>query len=288
MSSAIDLSALKGKSVLVTGGASGIGLAAVHAFAAADAYVTIADMKPAKDEGEKLAQELINKSYNVTYVHCDVTSWESQVQAFKTALMFAPNNTLDVVLMSAGVITAAGNLVDHVMATEPTLDEDPKLPVTAAIDVNLMGVYYSAFLALNYFRLKPRNQKQGAATDHSAEELPTKSLIFISSMAGYIDYPGHSTYNAGKFGVRGIFRSVRSNASKLRVRTNLIAPWYIDTPMTTDIKKLLAEMGLQEGKGFSFASIDKVTEAIGRCAVDEKVDGRPSHIPTSAFRACRD
>jgi len=83
MSPLVDLSALKGKSVLITGGASGLGLATAHEFAAAGAYVTIADIQPV-EAGEKIVRQLTNQSYKVTYAYCDVTNWESQVKAFKT------------------------------------------------------------------------------------------------------------------------------------------------------------------------------------------------------------
>jgi 5'-hydroxyaverantin dehydrogenase len=52
-----------------------------------------------------------------------------------------------------------GNVVDHVQAQEVSLDKDPVPPSIKSLDVNLTGVYYSTYLSLNYFRLKPRNQE---------------------------------------------------------------------------------------------------------------------------------
>jgi 5'-hydroxyaverantin dehydrogenase len=273
MSASVNLSALKSKSVLITGGASGLGLATARSFAAAGAYVTIADIHPAKEVGEKIVQELTNQSYHVTYAHCDVTSWESQIKAFKAAIMFAPDNSLDVVAMFAGIGSEGGNVVDHVQAHEASLDIDPAQPSIRPLDINLTGVYYSTYLALNYFRLKSRNQDQAAHTNGASDSLPSKSLIFVSSLAGYIDYPGHSLYNAGKFGVRGLFRSVRSKTKEMGVRCNLLAPWYIKTPMTADISKSLEASGITDGKGVTYGRIEDVVEAAGKCAVDESLDG---------------
>jgi 5'-hydroxyaverantin dehydrogenase len=270
MSSSVDLSALKGKSALITGGASGLGLATTQSFAAAGAYVTIADVQ---EVGMKIAQELTNQGYHVTYTHCDVTSWESQIKAFKTAIMFAPENTLDVVAMFAGTAEDRGNVVDHVQTQEVSLDKDPTRPSIKPLDTNLTGVYYSTYLALNYFRLKPKSQDQVSQTNDVSKSLPSKSLIFVSSLAGYIDYPGHSLYNAGKFGVRGLFRSVRSRAKEMGVRCNLLAPWYIKTPMTAPISEALKARGIKDGKGVTFVPIEDVVEAAGRCAVDQNVDG---------------
>lgn len=273
MSSSVDLSALKGKSVLVTGGAGGLGLATVRSFAAAGAYVTIADIQPAKEVGEKIAQELTDQGHRVTYTYCDVTSWESQVKAFKAAIVFAPNKVLDVVAMFAGIGTDAGNVVDHVQAHEASLEEDPAQPSIRPIDINLTGVYYSTYLALHYFRLKPQNQGQTAHPSNNLESLQTKSLIVVSSLAGYIDYPGHTLYNAGKFGVRGMFRSMRSKTEEMGVRCNLLAPWYIKSPMTADIIKYLEANGMKDGQGVTFARIEDVVEITMRCAVEESIDG---------------
>jgi 5'-hydroxyaverantin dehydrogenase len=270
MSPSIDLSALKGRSVLITGGASGLGLATTKSFAAAGAYVTIADIQPAEEVGGKIAQELTNQGHHVTYTYCDVTSWESQIKAFKAAIVFAPDHTLDVVAMFAGTACDPGNVVDHVQAQEASLEKDPAQPSIKSLDINLTGIYYSTYLALNYFRLKPRNQPQ---TNGDSESLPSKSLIFVSSMAGYIDYPGHSLYNAGKFGVRSLFRSIRSKAKETGVRCNLLAPWYIKTPMTARLSEALQAQGIKDGSGVTFGRIEDVVEAAGRCAADESVDG---------------
>lgn len=272
MSSLVDLSSLKGKSVLITGGASGLGLATAREFAAAGAYVTIADIQPV-EAGEGIVQELTNQNYQVTYAYCDVTNWESQIKAFKTGIMFAPQRTLDVVAMFAGIGNEAGNVVEHVQANEASLEQDPAQPSIRPLDINLTGVYFSTYLALNYFRLKPQSQEQAPHTNVDSGGLQTKSLIFVSSLAGYIDYPGHSLYNAGKFGVRGLFRSIRSKTKEMGVRSNLLAPWYIKTPMTADLRKYLQSQGIEEGKGITFGRIEDVVEIAGRCAVDESLDG---------------
>ena len=274
MGSSLDLSALKGKSILVTGGASGLGLAAARSFAAAGAYVTIADIQSASDVGDKIAQELTDQGHHVTYTYCDVTDWASQIAAFKAAITFAPHRTLDVVALFAGIGTDAGNLVDFVQAHEASLEDDPAKPSVRNVEINLTGVYYSTYLALNYFRLKPQTQEQAAhANGGASASSPTKSLIFVSSLAGYIDYPGHSLYNAAKFGVRGLFRGVRSRTKEMGVRCNLLAPWYIKTPMTAPMVAQLEAQGMKDGQGVSFGRIEDVVEAAMRGAVDESVDG---------------
>ena len=173
----IDYSLLKDKSIIVTGGASGLGEAITTKFASHGAYVTIADMNPKM--GEALAKSLTSKGQHVSYVESNTTDWDSSVNAFKHAINFSPSKNLDVAALFAGTDGEAKGLIDIVDALgPPSLDGDgpgPRPPLKA-VDVNLYGVYNSAYLALYYFRLP------------SPSKSP-KSLIFVSSMMGYIDLP---------------------------------------------------------------------------------------------------
>lgn len=74
-----DSSSIRGKSILITGGSTGIGLGIVEALAAAGAYVTMADIQ--EDVASKVEQDLVGKGYKVRFVKTDVTSWSSQVAA---------------------------------------------------------------------------------------------------------------------------------------------------------------------------------------------------------------
>jgi 5'-hydroxyaverantin dehydrogenase len=125
------------------------------------------------------------------------------------------------------------------------------------IDINLKAEYTSAYLALYYFRIPPTSGHKSL-----------KSLIFISSLAGYTDLPWASGYNAAKMGVRGIWKSLRSGIGALGIRSNLIAPWFVHTPMTDPI------IGLLKGSGMVFATVDGVVEAVVRCAVDETIQSK--------------
>ena len=260
----VDLSSLKGKSILITGGASGLGLATTRAFAAAGAYITIADIQSAEDVGQKLIEEFNSEGHHVTFAQCDTTDFASQVSAFKHAVEFAPTKTLDIVALFAGITAEHGSIMDHLVNVTPSLDNDPPPPQIRSINTNLIGVYYSAYLALNYFRLPSTSP----LPDNDAPS--TKSLLFINSLAGYIDFPHHTTYNVSKFGVRGLFRSIRSEAKKAGARCNLIAPWLVKTPMTD----ALAHKFPQSGKGISWAKTEDVVECVSRTTVDENVDGK--------------
>ena len=282
-----DLGLLKGKSALVTGGASGIGLATVRAWAAAGVHVTIADIQSI-EAGQKLAEELSSSTGgHVNYAWCDVTDWDSQIAAFKSAVIFSPSQTLDIVATFAGTAFAPYNEVDHVLAAgEPSLEVNPKRPDIRNIEINLTGVYYSSWLALYYFRLKPQSKTTTGedadvapngttnGTDATVtSEAPTKSLILVASIGAYMDSPKASTYPASKFGVRGLFRSTRARTLDIGVRCNLLAPWFIDTPLVAPVKNALASRGIDMGKVLSFASIESCVEAASYCAAHPKLHG---------------
>lgn len=173
----IDWDVLKDRSVLITGGASGLGEATTRKFVEHGAYVTIADVQD--EPGKKLSEELGDRT---TFVHCNTTDWESSAAAFKHAANFAPSKTIDIVIPYAGVDGERRGLVDLVLdQPAPSLDNDPtpSRPAHRAIDVNLIGEYISTYLALHYFRLPPANGQQSFK----------KSLILISSMTAYMDLP---------------------------------------------------------------------------------------------------
>jgi 5'-hydroxyaverantin dehydrogenase len=178
---------------------------------------------------------------------------------------------VDIVVASAGL--GGGPFITS--ASAPSVDEDPPVPSTAAIDVNLTGVFYTASLALYYFRVPPKTSSTNGPTtngSHADGEKADKSLVFISSLAGYIDLPWASAYNAAKFGVRGLWRSLRGGVSGLspqhNIRVNLIAPWFVKTPMTSAIASKIDELG------YEWATVEGVVDGVVRCAADAGIKGR--------------
>ena len=169
---------IKGRTALVTGGASGLGEAYVRALVKAGAHVVIAD----RDEqaGYKLQNEL---SDSTTFVRCDVLSWNEQLAAFKKAI--GVTGSIDIVMANAGIATNDQVFHNDISKDEP---EEPDLPV---LKVNIIGVVLTAKLAMWYF------EKQNAG-----ENKRDRCLILKSSMAGYLDLHGAPQYSCSKFAVR--------------------------------------------------------------------------------------
>ncbi|KAE8315253.1 hypothetical protein BDV41DRAFT_531498 [Aspergillus transmontanensis] len=259
-----DLSKLEGLSILITGGASGLGRSSAALFAKSGAFVTIADVQ----DGSEIVAELSGQGCKVQFVHCDVTDWDSQVRAFQAALKFSPTRALDMVAAFAG-IDITGHLVDHVLAAEVSIDgPPPPIPNLVSIDVNLKGGFYTATLALHYLRLGSR----GSAGDTAKA---SKSLAIVSSLAGYIDDTHSSAYTASKFGSRGLFRAIRAQAhQQLNIRVNAICPWAMKTPMIEGALQRMADFGILPDKGITLVPHDVLTQALARITVDESISGR--------------
>ncbi|XPS80235.1 5'-hydroxyaverantin dehydrogenase [Ascochyta lentis] len=257
-----DLSNLKGRSVLITGAARGIGLACATQLAEAGAIVTISDIR--SGAGEAAARELTSKHLRVQFVQSDVTSYPSQAELFRRAIAFGEGK-IDVVVPNAG-ICAEQNLLDMMPTDAPDLNVAPPEPGYSTMDVNLRGVYYSCYLALHYFRL-PRD----------ASFAP--SIILIASLAGYVGFPSSATYSMSKFGVRGLFYGTRDRAAAANppVRMNLVAPWFVPTAMTAQEDFLASEAGAMM-KTMGPAQLAGVVQAVTHFSADENAHGRAAGI----------
>jgi len=159
---------------------------------------------------------------------------------------------VDVAISNAGV-QELGNWFD------PGLDMESvaEAPSTRVTDVNLMGAMYFARVAAVYL-------KQGA--DPSQD----KSLILVSSTAGFKETPGIFTYTASKHGVLGLLRSLRPYLIKTHnIRVNAICPWMTDTVMVTGIRDAWVKEGLPMNKPEDVARV-MLEVAVGRVPAGEK------------------
>jgi 5'-hydroxyaverantin dehydrogenase len=153
------------------------------------------------------------------------------------------------------------------IATTDT-DANPSPPGLTELDVNLKGALYTITLALHYFCLPSKGGK-------GFPQGEDKSLIFVSSLAGYIDDTHNSVYTASKLGMRGLWRSIRTHAAaKMGVRCNLIASWAVKTPMAAPILEAMDQIRIKEGAGTTFTTEETVVQAVVRCIGDGSVSGK--------------
>jgi len=185
---------LTGIRVLITGGASGIGLAAVRRFLAEGAQVVILDRDSVSID--KVHSSLENLTGTIV---ADVSDCRAVVEAFND--LDALCGGLDVLINNAGIS------IRHKFL-EITAEEWQDV-----MNVNLNGAFYVA----QQSALRMKEQKSGV-------------ILNIVSTNGLIGYPFYADYNASK---AGIIELTRSMALELApdVRVNAICPGYILTPL---------------------------------------------------------
>lgn len=253
---------VKDKTILITGGASGFGAGFFRRWAAAGATVIIGDINVAK--GEQLAQEVRKETdnSNLHFIECNVADWKSQVNFFKVAKKLSPHGGIDTVVANAGIAD-----LDPIFENPQDLDaDDPPPPNPRILDVNLTGVVYTTHLALFYL---PKNPGSNLANPrcNPADTHRDRHILLISSAAGLYPMPGHSYYAASKHAVVGIYRSLRASSYLHGIRVNMIAPYFMDTPMMTVGAKLIMAGG-DVGKP------EDVVEAATRFTADPRIVGR--------------
>lgn len=262
LSQSVDDAWVKGKTILLTGGASGFGAGFLQRWAKAGATVIVGDINAQK--GDQLIRETRKSTGNLNlhFLHCDVTDWHSQVQLFKEAVKLSPNRSIDTVVANAGITDAAPTFESPVGldAAEPPA---PKLDV---LDVNLTGVMYTVHLALFYL---PRNPSPKVSSHNNDPNQLTRDrhLLLISSMAGLGPIPGQIQYAVSKHGVVGLYRTLRCSSFRHGVRVNLLCPYFIDTPMITPAARVIVA-------GSPIGKPEDVVDAATRFVADPRIVGR--------------
>lgn len=98
---------IRGKSVIVTGGANGMGEVAVRDFVSAGAFVTFADVN--EPRGKAMEAELNAGGEKCAFVKCDIREWDEQKVMFETAKARSPGKSVDVVIANAGISRSSGD-----------------------------------------------------------------------------------------------------------------------------------------------------------------------------------
>lgn len=182
------------RTLLVTGGANGIGYGVAEAFAADDWSVVIADVD--SDAVQAAAGEL-----GVDHLVVDVTDKDALAKAF--ASVAVDGRRIDALVTCAG-ITRVG----------PSAELDPA-DWRAVIDIDLTGTFFSCQAAFPHLG-------EGAA------------IITIASIAAHRGMAERTAYCAAKAGVVAVTRSLASEWASHGIRVNSIAPGWVDTPFLRD------------------------------------------------------
>ncbi|KAL6236255.1 hypothetical protein BDW75DRAFT_117335 [Aspergillus navahoensis] len=243
---ALTPDSLKDKVIVLTGGANGIGASLVEYAIQNGAYVCFGDVST--QAGDEIAKTVNANTPSspprAIFVQTDVTSYDSVLGLFDKAM--EAYGRIDHVVAGAGIVEI-GNVFD------PALDlrsiREP--PPTKVLDVNLLGCLYTARIASVYLR---QNRPESGAD---------RSIILVSSVAGFKESPGLFVYQASKHGVIGLMRALRlylhGPASAHNIRVNCICPWMTTTGMVKGIQEGWAKAGLPTNSPMDVA---KITAAV--------------------------
>ncbi|KAK6331299.1 hypothetical protein TWF730_004385 [Orbilia blumenaviensis] len=187
---------------IITGGASGIGLAIATDLAAKGWNVVIADINP--QAGPEAAKKI-----GATFHQTDVSSWDSQLSLFKTT--YQKYGRIDFFAANAG-IDDKKSIYDE---TPEELEKDePEPPFLKVIDVNFVAVVWGVKLASWYMR---RNEKKGGV------------MVLTSSAAGLYPMATNPLYAGCKAALINFARSVASTYITDGIRVNIICPALVPT-----------------------------------------------------------
>ena len=227
-----------GKSVIVTGGGSGIGAATARAFAAQGAAVMIGDINA--KAGEAVAADIRASGHKAAFTAVDTTQ-KASVEALVAAAV-AAHGKLDVVFANAGVFDG---FLPFTQIDEALFDR--------VIGVNVKGYFFTCQAAFEELK------KTGG------------NIVMTASVAGLASGGGGAAYTASKYATIGLINQIGVEAAAHGIRVNGVAPGGVKTGMTEHLidDPALAGFISQSTPLARWAEPDEIADAVVFLASDE-------------------
>jgi len=224
-----------GRTAIITGGASGIGLHTARRFIDEGARVLVWDLDAARVSAAR--KELGASASGATLNVADPDAVDVAAVAAEAEL----GGKIDILVCSAGVAGLNKNVVDY-----PT-DEWRRV-----IDINLNGLFYCnraiarRMIAKSYGR-----------------------IVNVASIAGKEGNPTASAYSAAKAGVIGLTKSLGKELAKSGITVNAIAPATVDTPILAQVSQAHIDYMLSKIPMGRFGTVDEIASIIAWLASEE-------------------
>ena len=240
---------LEGKTAIVTGSTSGIGLAYARAFAAEGAAVVINGFGET-DAIEAIRSELASASgAGALYDAADMTRPDEIAAMVERAA--AEFGSVDIVVNNAGI--------QHVARIE----EFPADKFEAIIDINLKSAWYMMRAAVPHMKARGWGRIITTASAHSLVASPNKSA-----------------YVMAKHGVAGLTKTIALETAAAGITVNCISPGYVWTPLVeAQIPDTMASRGLTR---------EQVINDVLLAAQPTKAFVTPEQVAALALFLCRD
>jgi 3-oxoacyl-[acyl-carrier protein] reductase len=225
----------KGKNVLVTGAARGIGYAIAEFFAENGADIILADISDAvADSAKKIADKYGVKAVGIAGSVADEKDVDNLFKKIEDEF-----GKLDVCINNAGISING-------LTMRMSVEDFDKV-----IAVNLRSV----FLVGKQAMLMMMKKKSG-------------SIVNIASIVGIRGNAGQPGYASSKAGIIGLTKTMASEIAKRGVRVNAVAPGFIETEMTGELDEKVKERYMQFIPMNKYGEVRDVAEAVGFLAGD--------------------
>ncbi len=224
----------KGRSVVVTGGASGLGLASARRIAAEGGKVMIWDVDPSRIDSAKA--QIGPGTFGLVV---DVTNPSAVEGAAKTSEKHL--GQIDALICSAGIAGRNAAAIDY------PIDEWKRI-----FDINVNGLFY----ANRYVAAIMKKKGYGR-------------IVNLASIAGKEGNPSASAYSASKAAVIGFTKALGKELAKTGVTANVIAPATVDTPVLRKIAQTHIDYMLSKIPMGRFAKVEEITAMIAWLASEE-------------------